>query len=202
VKKAKVYYIAVSEILYIQNNCSLTLLPEEDTMLRGFIQEMPQRSFCIVRIPIHPLSSEMSYVTYWDNTDPFSRFPPRLCARSCSTRWNCSTCNAFIHFFLREDKPTGAVKIDYSSSFGFTPSLHNLPPTDKTHTHTQIEEDRCAYRHSHTTEVMSSLTASGVGWPAMLTFHCLGLHLILADQHFLCSQVKTIALKLRRIPRL
>ena len=38
VKKAKVYYIAVSETLYIQNDCSPTLLPEEDKMLRGFIQ--------------------------------------------------------------------------------------------------------------------------------------------------------------------
>lgn len=33
-------------------------------------------------------------------------------------------------------------------------------------------------------EVMSSLTASGAGWTAMLMFHCLGLYLIPADQHF------------------
>lgn len=64
VKKAKVYYIAVSETLSIQNDCSPTLLSEEDKMLRGFIQEMPQRAYCIVNISIHPLSGEMSYVTY------------------------------------------------------------------------------------------------------------------------------------------
>lgn len=64
VKKAKVYYIAVSETLYIQNDCSPTLLSEEDEMLRGFIQEMPQRAYCIVNISIHPLSGKMSYVTY------------------------------------------------------------------------------------------------------------------------------------------
>lgn len=64
VEKAKVYYIAVSETLYIQNDCSQTPLPEEDKMLRGFIQEMPQHAFRIVNISIHPLWSEMSYVTY------------------------------------------------------------------------------------------------------------------------------------------
>lgn len=33
-------------------------------MLRGFIQEMPQHALGIVNISIHPLSREMSYVTY------------------------------------------------------------------------------------------------------------------------------------------
>lgn len=85
-KKAKVYYIAVSETLYIQNDCSPTPLPEEDKMLRGFIQEMPQHAFCIVNISIHPLSSEMSYVTYWDNTTPFSPyFFPQVFVREAAT---------------------------------------------------------------------------------------------------------------------
>lgn len=63
-KKARVYYIAVSETLYIQNDCSPNLLAEEDKMLRSFIQEMPQRAYCIVNISIHPLSGGMSHVTY------------------------------------------------------------------------------------------------------------------------------------------
>lgn len=121
-------------------------------MLRGFIQEMAQCAFCIVNISIHPLSSEMSYVTYWDNTAPFSLFYPPLCAWSCCTVWNCSTCNAFIHSFLREDKPTGAVKvwkliIQVHSAL---PPSYTIFPLQTKHTHTQIEEDRCELRHSHT----------------------------------------------------
>lgn len=64
VKKAKVYYIAVSDTFCIQNDSFPTLLSGEDEILRGFIQEMPQCAYYIVIISIHPLSGEMSYVTY------------------------------------------------------------------------------------------------------------------------------------------
>lgn len=80
-----------------KNDCSPNLLPEENKMLRGCIQETSELAFCIVNISIHPLSSEMSYVTYWDNAAPFSLFSTCLL---CKAAAQCEIVLHVLHSFI------------------------------------------------------------------------------------------------------
>ena len=132
-------------------------------------------------------------VTYWDNGCSILLFA--FCVWRRLAMWNCYTCNGFIPvLFLRGDMPTGAAKV---WKLIIWVHIYSHPFTD-----TCIHRYIYIYTHPHTTTKVTYKLRLTVERLAILMFHCLGLHLILADQASLWSPVTMIALKSPHIPAL
>lgn len=82
VKKAKVYYIAVSETLYIQNDCSPTLLSRGRNVKRLYSGNASAHLLhCQYIHSSFVRRNELCYLLR-QSSSILSTFPPRLCVQS------------------------------------------------------------------------------------------------------------------------